>query len=326
MVSTLDVEKEIEMPANSAPFLLSEAVSAEMAELAARAWSSVVVVRSAEGRGAGAGVVWRTDGGIVTNAHVVAHSRGPLVVQLSDGRELTAKVVNQNNALDLALLQVEADDLPAAPVADSTSLRVGELVFAVGHPWGQRHTVTAGIVSGLGTIGVPHTGRTAQYVRSDVALGPGNSGGPLLNARGEVIGINAMVFGGDMGVAIPSHVTTQWVAGPPSRKVYLGVGVLPVELPSVAFDFPRSYEGRAAGLLVTGVDQDGPAHRAGLLVGDVVLAAGGESVPDGDTLLHVLGSRSARERIRLHVMRGEGLQEIDVELGELQPESEATES
>jgi serine protease Do len=319
MVSTLDLPRETAVGARTVPFLVSEAVSNEMAELVEIVRPSVVMVRSAEGRGAGAGVIWRSDGGIVTNAHVVAHSRGGVVVHLSDGREFSAKVVNQNNALDLALLQVEATDLPAAPVADSTHLRVGELVFAIGHPWGQRDSVTAGIVSGLGTIVVPHTGRNATYIRSDVALGPGNSGGPLLNARGEVIGINAMVFGGDMGVAIPSHVATQWVAGPPSRKVYLGVGIRPVELPGLETVFGV---GRTAGLLVTGVEQDGPAYKAGLLVGDVVLAASGQSVPDGDSLLHILSGHEARERVKLHIMRGEGVQEIDVELEDLPPETE----
>ena len=321
MVSILDLSQETSVKVQVEPFLVSEAISAEMGELVKRARSSVVMVRSAGGHGAGAGVIWRSDGGIVTNAHVVAHSRGGVVVHLNDGRELPAKVVNQNIALDLALLQVEAADLPAAPVADSTHLRVGELVFAVGHPWGQRDSVTAGIVSGLGHIGVPHTGRMAQYIRSDVALGPGNSGGPLLNARGEVVGINAMVFGGDMGVAIPSHVTTQWVAGPPSRKVYLGVGVRPVELPGVETPFGM---GRAAGLLITGVEQDSPAHKAGVLVGDVVLAAADQPVPDGDSLLHALAGRKAREFVKLQVMRGEGVQEIDVELGEAT--DEATES
>jgi serine protease Do len=321
MVSTIDLsEQETEVGARTVPFLMSEAIVQEMTGLVERVKPSVVMVRSAEGRGAGAGVIWRSDGGIVTNAHVVAHSRGGVVVHLSDGRELPAQVVNQNNALDLALLQVDATDLPAAPVADSNMLRVGELVLAIGHPWGQRDTVTAGIVSGVGTINVPYSGRTAQYIRSDVALGPGNSGGPLLNARGEVIGINAMVFGGDMGVAIPSHVASQWVAGPPSRKVYLGVGVRPVELPDLESVFGR---GRTAGLLITGVEQDGPAYRAGVLVGDVVLAAGGQSVPDGDSLLMILSNHEAREHVKLHVMRGEGVQEIDVELGELGPESEA---
>jgi serine protease Do len=316
MVSTLDLQKETTTTPMLPSFLLSEAVAAEMAEMVARVRPSVVVVKSGE-RGAGAGVIWRSDGGIVTNWHVVGHARGQVTVLLGDGRELPAKVVNHNAALDLALLQVEAEDLPSALVGDSSRLRVGELVFAVGHPWGQRDFVTAGIVSAVGTIGVPGSGRTAQYIRSDVALGPGNSGGPMLNARGEVIGINAMVFGGDMGVAIPSHVASQWVAGPPSRKVRLGVGILPVELPGVEVDLGFGLRDRAAGLLVTEIEADGPAHRAGLLVGDVLLAAGGEPVPDGDALLGVLAARSAREQIRLHVMRGQAFREIEVELEDL---------
>ncbi len=245
MVSTMEretaiTEAAIETNDSLSPSALSGAISAAASAMVERVRPSVVLVRSG-GRGAGAGVIWRSDGGIITNAHVVAHTRGEVQVILADGRELTGKVVNSNPTLDLALLEVDAKDLPAALVADSSTLRVGELVFAVGHPWGQRDYVTAGIVSGLGNIGVPHTGRTAQYIRSDVHLAPGNSGGPLLNARGEVVGINAMVFGGDMGVAIPSHVATAWVAGPPSRRVYLGVGVRPVELPGVEFDFSSAW-------------------------------------------------------------------------------------
>jgi serine protease Do len=312
---------ELEATPRSSASTLSGAISEAASAMVERVRPSVVLVRSG-GRGAGAGVIWRSDGGIVTNFHVVAHTRGPVQVILQDGRELTGKVVAQNPTLDLAMVEVDAKDLPAALVGDSSTLRVGELVFAVGHPWGQRDYVTAGIVSGLGNIGVPHTGRTAQYIRSDVHLAPGNSGGPLLNARGEVVGINAMVFGGDMGVAIPSHVASQWVAGPPSRRVYLGVGVRPVELPGVESDY--AWRGRAAGLLITNIEQDGPAHKAGVLVGDVLLAASGQPVPDGDMLLHVLGGKSARESVRLHLMRGEGFQEIDVELGALEPEGESS--
>lgn len=323
MVATMEPQIEIEIETTLTPTAsaLSGAISEAASALYERVRPSVVLVRSG-GRGAGAGVIWRSDGGIVTNFHVVAHTRGEVQVLLQDGRELTGKVVSQNPTLDLAMVEVDAQDLPAALVADSSTLRVGELVFAVGHPWGQRDYLTAGIVSGLGSIGVPHTGRTAQYIRSDVNLAPGNSGGPLLNSRGEVVGINAMVFGGDMGVAIPSHIASAWVAGPPSRRVRLGVGVRPVELPGVESDY--SWQGRAAGLLVTDIEADGPAHQAGVLVGDVLLAASGQPVPDGEALLHVLSSKSARERVVLHVIRGEGMKEIDVELGDIEAEVEAT--
>src|SRR6266496_3975607 len=171
-------------------FVLPDAISPAIAELVERARPSVVQVRSG-GRGNGTGVIWRSNGAILTNDHVVAHANGRIQVLLTDGRTLPATVGARNADLDLALLEVAAEDLPAAAVGDSSQLRVGELVFAVGHPWGQPWVVTAGIVSGLGQVpvrGASDAGvaneRMAQYVRSDVRLAPGNSGGPLLNARG----------------------------------------------------------------------------------------------------------------------------------------------
>ena len=288
--------------------ILPGAVSDAIAEMVERVRPSVVQVMNGR-RGAGAGVIWRSNGGIVTNHHVVAGGGPTARVLLPDGRELEANVVNSNPALDLALLEAEAEDLPAAPVADSSHLRVGELVFAVGHPWGQPGVVTAGIVSGLGEVPVPRTGRNAQYLRSDVLVAPGNSGGPMLNAQGAVVGITAMIFGGDMAVAIPSHVATEWVAGLPSRRVYLGVGVQPVELPPVYAD--NAY---AAGLMVVAIERDGPAHRAGLHVGDVLLSLQDRPVIDGDTLLGALAKGAEGEPLRLRFWRGGALRELDLDL------------
>lgn len=297
--------------------MLSNIISSEISKMIERVGPSVVEVRGngTQGRGGGAGVIWRANGGIITNYHVVvgvSGRGGDISVHLPDGRKFDAQVTNQNPALDLAVLEVQADDLPAALVDDSSKLRIGELVFAVGHPWGHRNVVTAGIVSGLGEVPVPHTGRNAQYIRSDVHVAPGNSGGPLLNAQGAVVGITAMIFGGDMAVAIPSHVASAWVAGLPSRRVRLGVGIRPVELP---IEVPnRSRAARAAGLLITGVERNGPAHRAGLLVGDVLLAAAGRPVVDGEALLDVLAQSADADNVQLHVMRGGAIQTFDVDL------------
>src|SRR6266508_3951027 len=204
-------------------FVLPDNVSPAIADLIEHVRPSVVQIRSA-GRGNGTGVIWRANGAILTNDHVVAHANGRIEVMLTDGRTLAATVGARNADLDLALLE-----LPAAAVGDSAQLRVGELVFAVGHPWGQPWVVTAGIVSGLGEVpvrGASDAGvaneRMAQYVRSDVRLAPGNSGGPLLNARGEVVGINAMIFGGDLAVSIPSHVASEWTVAPARGRTYLG--------------------------------------------------------------------------------------------------------
>lgn len=168
------------------------------------------------GRGpvAAAGVAWRPDA-IVTNHHVVAGARRGVRVLTADGRSHAARVLALSRQVDLALLEVAGADLVPAPIGRSARLRVGELVFAVGHPWGQPWVVTAGVVSGLGALPVPGRAGLESYIRSDVHLAPGNSGGPLLDARGEVVGLNAMVIGGDLAVAIPSDVVRHWLGGGP---------------------------------------------------------------------------------------------------------------
>jgi serine protease Do len=169
----------------------AEVVSSASAEMVGRAHESVVQVQS-WGRGVGAGVVWEEDGLVLTNHHVVAGGRrGAKVKVVHDDRAFDAEVVKRGRDLDLALLHIKdaPGDLPPAPVGDSDKLRVGGLVYAIGHPWGRLGAVTAGIVSGLGVVRGP--GGRAHYIQSDVALAPGNSGGPLFNARGEVVGINA---------------------------------------------------------------------------------------------------------------------------------------
>jgi serine protease Do len=198
------------------PLELSMDIAAALSAVAQRVQRSLVVVHN--GRfGAGAGVVWRLGGYIVTNHHVVA--RGRLKVTLPDGNTTSAELAGQEPHLDLALLRVDQPELPAAMIADSRSLKPGNIVLAVGHPWGQRGFVTAGIVSGHGNVEtrspggqrISQTAVSIPIIRTDVRLAPGNSGGPLVNAVGGVVGINTMIVGGDLGVAIPSHVVDAFV-------------------------------------------------------------------------------------------------------------------
>jgi serine protease Do len=182
-----------------------------ISELVQRSLPSVVQVR-VHGRGAGTGVIWDSDGGVITNYHVAGKVGGPIEVLLADGRKLSARIVRGQPAADLALLEIPAGGLAPARVGDSARLRVGELVFAIGHPWGWRTVITAGIVSGIGEVAVQWGGLPAAYIRSDVQLAPGFSGGPLINAAGQVIGVNAMIMGGDLSVAIPSQTVQRWLA------------------------------------------------------------------------------------------------------------------
>jgi len=284
----------------------AETASSASAGMIGRSHESVVQVRS-WGRGTGAGVIWDKDGLVLTNHHVVSGGRrGARVrVVLHDGRTLDAEILKRDRNLDLALLHVEDGDLPAAPVGDSDTLRVGELVYAIGHPWGRLGAVTAGIVSGLGVVRRPG-GRT-RYIQSDVALAPGNSGGPLLNARGEIVGINAMIFG-RLALSIPSNAALAWLAGEEQRP-RLGVRVLPVELPT---SLRRANPGvPETGLMIAAVE--GAAGRAGLLVGDVLLGLDDETPHDAESLLDAIAR--AGEDVRLRVMRGGRISFMDVNLG-----------
>jgi len=187
---------------------VDSSLSQALADLNSRVQRSLVIVHN--GRyGAGAGIIWRSDGYIVTNHHVIA--RGRIRVTLPDDGEYPASVVAKEPEIDLALLRIEAANLPAALIADARSAQVGQIVLAIGHPWGQRGAVSAGIISGLGNAVVRGRRASIPIIRSDVSLAPGNSGGPLVNAAGGVIGINTMIVGGDLGVAIPSQLVSAFV-------------------------------------------------------------------------------------------------------------------
>jgi serine protease Do len=196
-------------PFTSLPGALTDAAE----EVLQRVQRSLVVLHNGR-HGVGAGVIWSRNGGsgayILTNYHVVAHGR-QLRLALENGSEIPARLVATDEEIDLALLMVDAIDLPIAMVADSRNLRVGQLVLAVGHPWGQRGAVTAGLISGLSKAQTRGRRGEVEIIRSDVRLAPGNSGGPLVNASGAVVGINTMIVGGDQGIAIPSHVAQAFV-------------------------------------------------------------------------------------------------------------------
>jgi serine protease Do len=277
------------------------------AQMIERAQRSVVQVRSG-GRGIGAGVIWDPDGLVMTNHHVVSGGRRNVTVALHDGRAFDAEVVKSSGSMDLALLRLssEATNLPAAPVGDSDALRVGELVYAIGHPWGRVGAVSAGIVGGVGELRGRGRGSSARYVRSDVTLAPGNSGGPLLNARGEVVAINAMVFG-RMALSIPGNAAGAWAAA--ERRPRLGIGVLPVEVPAYLHR-----EAGTSGLVIAAVEDGGVADRAGLLVGDVLLAIADEPLDEAEKLLEALAR--AGDAVELRIMRGGRIVVMNVSLAE----------
>jgi serine protease Do len=290
---------------------LIDTFSSGLAEMIEQAQASVVQVRRGD-RGAGTGVIWQSKGGIITNHHVIAHAGSKILVELRDGRTLEARIVDSDPTLDVALLNVPADDLTAVPFADSSKLRVGELVFAIGNPWGQRGVVTAGIVSALSKVKMRNSNRQLEYIKSDVRLAPGNSGGPLLNAQGHVIGINAMIMGGDLSVAIPSNVVSNWVAQISQVRITLGVQIQPAELPTKIQQELANEQ--TLGLLVVGIIEGGLAELAGLLVGDVLIDIENKPLGDAATLRAVLVQNSSQATVRLRVLRGGVVQEIHVAL------------
>src|SRR3990172_8301142 len=205
------------------PADLSANLAEALAEVFERARRSLVVVHNGR-RGAGAGVVWRTGGILVTNPDVLPNrpaaaggrAHGQARISLIDGQELPTRLIAEEPEIDLAILQVDPNgagdlELPAAPIADSRALQVGQIVLAIGHPWGQLAAVSVGILSGLGEAQVRGRRGAVPVLRTDVGLAPGNSGGPLMNTAGVVIGINTMIVGGDLGVAIPSQVVESFV-------------------------------------------------------------------------------------------------------------------
>lgn len=268
--------------------------------MAGRVIPGVVQVQS--GRyGAGAGTIWAPDGVILTNHHAI--DAPEVEVSLHDDRIFKAEVVVRSRRLDLALLRLRdaPEGLRPVPVGDPRRLRVGELVFAVGNPWGMRGILTAGIVSGTGSASARGMN---SYIQSDVALAPGNSGGPLVNARGEVVGINTMISGGT-ALSIPADVADDWVRGNCSPQPRLGISVRLVGL----FRHSWRKNRRRAGLQVVAVENDGPAFQAGGLVGDVLLEADGG--PVADDLPEVL-ARSAGGTLRLRISRGGETLTLDV--------------
>ncbi len=266
-------------------------ISTAIAAVADRVRQSVPVVLGRGGNGAG--VVWRPDGQIVTNAHVVRDDR--VDVLFSDGRRFTGIVAARHPDRDIAVIKIAADDLPAVEVGDSSTVRPGQFAIAIGHPVGFREAVTAGIIVAAGQAATQGGPRTGDYLQTDVTLLPGNSGGPLLDAWGRVIGINSMVSG-RLSLAIPSQAVERFVDGGKSGSaVYLGINGVVV---------PLRRQDHTAGFLLTEILEGTPADRAGLIVGDVVVVIGSTSVTDQESLPAALLRLAPGEAVNLSVLRG----------------------
>ncbi len=269
-------------------------------------------------RGEGSGFIVSADGIILTNAHVVDGAQ-KVTVKLTDRREFEARVIGSDEKSDVAVLKIDAHDLPVTKLGDPRTLQVGEWVVAIGSPFGLENTVTAGIVSAKGRSLPDDT--YVPFIQTDVAVNPGNSGGPLFNMRGEVVGINSQIYsrsGGYQGLsfAIPidvaMNVGKQLQAQGHVTRGKLGVGIQDVDqalAESFGLDVPR-------GALVSSVEKGGPAAKAGLREGDVILNFDGQAIDSAGQLPAAVAASDPGKAVALQVWRDRATREVSVELGQ----------
>jgi serine protease Do len=269
-------------------------------------------------RGVGSGFIISSDGYIMTNAHVV-DGADEVIVTLTDKRELKARIVGADKRSDVAVVKIDATGLAPVKIGDVNRLKVGEWVMAIGSPFNLDNTVTAGIVSAKQR----DTGDLLPLIQTDVAINPGNSGGPLLNLRGEVVGINSQIYsrsGGFMGIsfAIPIDEATR-VAEQLRANGRVIRGRIGVQIGAVTKDVAESIGlGQPRGTLVLGVEKDGPADKAGVEAGDIVVKVDGKAVEKSGDLQRLVGSIKPGSKSVLQVFRRGASKDLSVTVGEFE--------
>ncbi len=272
----------------------------------------------------GSGFIISEDGYVITNYHVVKGA-DEIIVRLSDRRELKAEIIGEDQRSDMALLKIEARDLPVAKIGKSSKLEVGEWVLAIGSPFGFDHSATAGIVSAKGRS-LPRE-NYVPFIQTDVAINPGNSGGPLFNQDGEVVGVNSQIYsrtGGYMGLSfsIPIEVAMD-VVDQLKTKGRVSRGWLGVLIQDVTLDLAESFGMKQPrGALVAKVLPDSPAQAAGIEVGDVIVSFDNNKVVSSASLPPIVGSTKVGVEIPVEVIRSRKSKTINVTLGELPEEAE----
>ena len=284
--------------------------------------------REREVEGAGSGVIVdATNGYILTNHHVVANADA-ITVTLAENRSLTARIVGSDEGSDLAVLQVQGANLTSIPFGDSTKLRVGDYVVAIGNPFGFSNTVTSGIVSALGRSGL-NSQAFEDFIQTDASINPGNSGGALVNLNGELVGINSAIIsrtGGNVGIgfAIPANqvreVMEQLIATGMVRRGLLGVNIQDVT-PEIAatFGLPGN-----SGALVSQVSPDSAAERAGIQIEDVIVSINGTRLRDSGSLKNAIGLLPPGQSVAVGLIRDGREQTVTAVLGELAPAAAVT--
>lgn len=300
--------------------LLSE--ETRIIDIVKRISPAVVSVTSYKGsgkEGLASGFILTPDGEILTNNHVVSDA-SKLVVTLADGRELEAKSLGGDHLIDVAIIKIDATGLPTVPLGDSDRLQVGQAAIAIGNPYGFERTVTVGVVSALGRS-IPGGGASlSNLIQTDAKIYPGNSGGPLLDSSGKVIGVNTAVVGGEVGVlgfAIPintarramndvrtvGHVQVPWIG--------ISYGDITDEIAQV-FKLPVK-----EGVLVAEVESKGPAALAGIKKGDIIVGVDGKKIADGGDLQKIMQSKNVGDKMEVTVYRDGKRRTITVTLQEM---------
>jgi S1-C subfamily serine protease len=269
-----------------------------------------------ERHGSGSGFVFTPDGFILTNSHVV-HRATKLGVTLSDGRSFEARLIGEDPDTDLAVIRINGDHLIPAALGDSKSIRVGQLVVAIGNPYGFQCTVTAGVISALGRSLRSQSGRLIDdVIQTDAALNPGNSGGPLVTSRGEVIGVNTAVILPAQGLCFATAINTaKFVAGLLIRDGKIRRGQIGVAGQNVVLHRRQVLLhnlGVSSGVLVVSLEPNGPAQRAGLREGDVVVGYGSRPVASIDDLHRLLTEEQVGIKVGLTILRGNEKTMLDV--------------
>ena len=302
-------------------FLLASPVAAQRSTeeetviRVARTASPAVVSVSRSG-GSGSGVILRSEGIIVTNAHVVGNARR-VEVRTADGRTFAGDVLGRDEEVDIAVVRIEARGLPAAPTANSDRLEVGQMAIAIGNPLGLERTVTRGVVSAVnrspGGIGI-----SAGLIQTDAAINPGNSGGPLLDSSGRVMGINTVILAGTtgLGFAVPINmaldVVEQILTTGRVRRAFLGISYGEIDREVARYyNLPVDQ-----GIVIGRVERNSPAARAGLREADIITAVAGEAVDGSGDLARILRARRPGDTVVVEYVRGTARQRVNVTLTE----------
>ncbi|SAK42035.1 DegQ family serine endoprotease [Caballeronia ptereochthonis] len=278
---------------------------------------------SEQSSGVGSGFILSTDGYVMTNAHVVDDA-DTIYVTLTDKREFKARLVGVDERTDVAVVKISATNLPAITIGDSNKVRVGEWVLAIGSPFGLDNTVTAGIVSAKGR----DTGDYLPFIQTDVAVNPGNSGGPLINMAGEVIGINSQIYsrtGGFMGIsfAIPIDEAMR-VADQLKTSGKVVRGRIAVAIGEVTKDVADSLGlPKAQGALVSSVESGGPADKAGVQPGDIILKFNGQNVETATDLPRMVGDTKPGTKVAITIWRKGQTRDLPITVAEMQPDKVA---